>query len=389
MPILMPGPNSSKAPAFSGEISDLVDYLDHFEYLATLCDLTEAEKCKWLVRYTDLRTKRFWICLSGYESRDFDAFKKSILSEYPMAENGLYYTVRDLGRIVSSTTDSDISTEDDLMEYYHEFISVAYWLVRNDKISCRERDRYFWKGLPLSTRCAIDQWLIGRDADYNRDEVPDFEKVLKAGRSMFSFEKLSADLDDSIASRLYIMRESLSTNSPAPRNTVSREHVVTDDKDERKDAPGEVRAGEVASQPSTSILDEVEDLARKMHNLDISDAAYSCCYTRLFCLAPAAAQAWAPPRTRQLAQSSSLPAPPVSGHAVHTRSDPFCYFCGQAHRIRNCPTAVEYIRIGRVVWEDNYFLFSDHSVIRRAANGTIQQAVDERYGNSILTPPPS
>ena len=299
----MPGPKSSKAPAFNGETSELVDFLELFDAFATSCDLTEDEKCKYLVRYTDLRTKRFWVCLDGYESRDFDVFKRCILSHYPGAENGLHYSIRDLERIVVNTADSDISTEDQLQGYYQEFYPVAYWLVRNHKITPYERDRYFWKGLPFPTRRAIDQWLGGRDTDYNRNEATDFEKVLKAGRSMFSFE---ADVNDS---RLHhdIMRESLSTNS-------SHWEEDTDDEDGRNNTPREIRIKgvDLTTQPSTSTLDEVEDLARKMHRLDIGDAAYSRYYTRLVYLAPAVAQPWPIPRTCRLSQVTSFPTPRIT-----------------------------------------------------------------------------
>lgn len=47
-------------------------------------------------------------------------------------------------------------------------------------------------------------------------------------------------------------------------------------------------------------MDEVKDLAHKMHGLEIGDITYSGCYTQLICLAPTAAQAWAPPKSRQL-----------------------------------------------------------------------------------------
>ncbi|KAG1902002.1 uncharacterized protein F5891DRAFT_1187029 [Suillus fuscotomentosus] len=76
--------------------------------------------------------------------------------------------------------------------------------------------------------------------------------------------------------------------------------------------------------PVKNTINEVEALARKMHGLDIGDVAYLGCYTRLVCLAPAAAQAWAPPKSRQVVNtpapvhilpptcSVSIPAPPVT-----------------------------------------------------------------------------
>jgi hypothetical protein len=92
--------------------------------------------------------------------------------------------------------------------------------------------------------------------------------------------------------------------------------------------------------------------------------------TCLVYLAPAAAQAWTPPQAHQQG--------PTGQRSYTPQGNLTCFFYGSPHLIRNCPTATEYLCAGRVIWENNYFLFPDHSHIRRNNNGTIQQAVDER-----------
>jgi hypothetical protein len=63
-----------------------------------------------------------------------------------------------------------------------------------------------------------------------------------------------------------------------------------------------------------------------------------------------------------------------------------CFFCGLPHTVRNCPSVDEYVRLGRVIREDRYFLYPDRSAIRRRYNGTIKEAVDERWG-PVASPP--
>ncbi|KAG1907536.1 uncharacterized protein F5891DRAFT_974237 [Suillus fuscotomentosus] len=92
----MPGANSSKAPTFNGETSELLEFFELFEDLALACGLLYAEKCKTIVRYIDIQTKHFWVTLTGYESKDFTIFKTSILSQYSGAAKGLRYSIRDL-----------------------------------------------------------------------------------------------------------------------------------------------------------------------------------------------------------------------------------------------------------------------------------------------------
>jgi len=233
----MPAPTSNRAPSFSGETSDLLDFFELFEDLALACGLTDAEKCKLLVRYVDQATKRFWVTLAGYESKNFVTFKASILEQYPGAEKGVHYTIRDLERAVLSSGDGDISTETELLQYYRQFRPIAHWLVTNGKITTRERDRYFWQGLPTATRRAIDRRLEVQDATYSRAEATDFEKVLKAGRFVFSDDAFDADLNDPIASRLRSIRDSRSTNpTPAKPKLATQQLWDSDDEDEKKDA---------------------------------------------------------------------------------------------------------------------------------------------------------
>jgi hypothetical protein len=92
----MPTPTSNRAPSFSGETSDLLDFFELFKDLALACGLTNVGKCKLLVRYVDQAMKWFWVTLASYESKNFITFKASILEQYPGAEKGVHYTIRDL-----------------------------------------------------------------------------------------------------------------------------------------------------------------------------------------------------------------------------------------------------------------------------------------------------
>ncbi|KAG3229866.1 hypothetical protein P692DRAFT_20704802, partial [Suillus brevipes Sb2] len=278
----MPAPTSNKAPSFNGETSELLDFFELFEDLAQACGLTSAEQCKLIVRYVEPSTKHFWVTLTGYESRDFTVFKDSILEQYPGAEKGLRYSIRHLERIVLNSAENDISTETELLQYYRQFRPVAHWLINNGKITPRERDRYFWQGLPPATRRAIDRRLEVQDPKaYSRTEATDFETVLKAGRFVFSDDAFDTDLNDPIATRLRSIRDSRSTPSKTKSTTPQPWDSDDEDEDRKKDAKREVQTKRVTftpQQPVKSTIDEVEELARKMHGLDIADVAYSGCY---------------------------------------------------------------------------------------------------------------
>ncbi|KAG2342818.1 hypothetical protein BDR05DRAFT_948575 [Suillus weaverae] len=126
----------------------------------------DEQKCKAIVQYMDVLTKRFWVILTRYESKDFAAFKTSILAKYPHADQGTHYTIHDLEHIVLNTADSDISMEMELLQYYQQFCPIALWLEANSKISVYDHDQYFWQGLLHSAQRAIDQCLEVKEINY-------------------------------------------------------------------------------------------------------------------------------------------------------------------------------------------------------------------------------
>ncbi|KAG2070532.1 hypothetical protein BDR04DRAFT_1155361 [Suillus decipiens] len=87
----MPGPRSNKAPMFNGETTELLNFFELFEDWASSCSLMDEQKCKTIVRYMDSLTKHFWVTLTGYKSKDYTVFKKSILAKYPQVNCGLHY----------------------------------------------------------------------------------------------------------------------------------------------------------------------------------------------------------------------------------------------------------------------------------------------------------
>jgi hypothetical protein len=111
-----------------------------------------------------------------------------------------------------------------------------------------------------------------------------------------------------------------------------------------------------AETPKTK-LDELDELAQKMHRLDIGNAAYSVCYMRLAYLAPTAAQVWPAPKIGQAANvnavSTANPLPyltlPPASSPSHYQPNATCFFCGGLHVMRACPTAGEYLRAGRII----------------------------------------
>ncbi|EPQ50090.1 hypothetical protein GLOTRDRAFT_134265 [Gloeophyllum trabeum ATCC 11539] len=115
-----------------------------FKELADAYGLTDPEKKKCLVRYTDIKTKRFWMSLDAYSSGDYAALKEQIQKSCPGGRHGQKFTLQDLETIVAANATNPLNTETEVMEYYQEFRPVAQWLVDAKKITTSKRDWYFW-----------------------------------------------------------------------------------------------------------------------------------------------------------------------------------------------------------------------------------------------------
>ncbi|KAG1744772.1 hypothetical protein EDB19DRAFT_1906490 [Suillus lakei] len=347
----MPGPRSSKAPTFNGETSELLEFLELFEDLASSCALTDTDKCKMIVCYINLETKTFWVSLTRYKSKDYTVFKANILAQYSGAAKGQRYSICDLEHVVINSVNNDISTETELLQYYRQFCPITHWLISNSKISV---------------------WLELKDTNYSQMEATDFKEVLKAGCCRVQY--FCGLVEEGCTIR---------TKAPAPWDS--------DDEEERKDIRREVQTKWVTftsppPAPVKNMINEVEVLACKMHSLDIGNIAYSGCYTQLVCLAPAATQAWAPQKFRQLvntpvpAQNALpyLPLPPLPSSSNYTPNAK-CFFCGGSHIMCTCSMAGEYLCAGQIIRDRRFFAYPDRSQIRHYGDETFKQVIDAQY----------
>ncbi|KAF8889393.1 hypothetical protein BD779DRAFT_1469895 [Infundibulicybe gibba] len=368
--IAMPGVASNKAPTFSGETSELLEFLDYFEELADGYQLSEPERCKSLVRYVDQSTKRFWISLEGFGTHNYQKFKEAILDQYPV-----------LAKITSET---------ELRQYYRKFRPMAVWLIANNKLSEGERNRYFWYGLHPSTRRQIDRRLELKEPNYTRAEATDMEKVMAAGRFVFSDEAFDAVFDDPIANRLKKDKEE---EKGRGRGRKSRRVVRDWDSEDSEDSEEEerpkkkketvereVRTRKVELEGGKDTLDEVEELAKKLHGLQVHDVAYSGYYARLVCLAPAVAQHWKAPGSHQ----STVP-PAGNPNSIPIQNSTSLPYNG--YQLQPYKTISAHLRLMIPMHHSTPHAISAKTLIIAYVSAPRCGAViDERFGGPLLMP---
>lgn len=93
-PIHMPGPRSRDAPCFEGR--KLKRFLEEFEALALAVELTEKQKCKYLLCYCRGEAEEFVESLKEYEDHSWILLSMKLTESYPPDNEECHYTIRTL-----------------------------------------------------------------------------------------------------------------------------------------------------------------------------------------------------------------------------------------------------------------------------------------------------
>ena len=325
---------------------------------------------------------------------DYNKFKTRILEEHPRADKGAQYVYHDVENIVLCHINQDISTETEFVEYSHKFHPIATWLVKNKKISEHEHDKLFWQGLPRHVQREITMQLrLDNPKGFDRSMHPNFEKVIHAGCKALGNNRFDAVFNDLVSLRIQATRNASTPTASNIRSTPLHGYDNTNRYHQVDDARQEVHTKTVrfdansADKPSSN---EIEDLTRRMYNMNINEAAYAGCYMRLVYLNPASAQYIAAPAK----YCTSSPAPiqqsytTINSPATLPVSSSSCYMCGGPHILGNCPVVDDYISAGHIVRKDGFLVYPDGSRLHRHyGTGLFRTSIDERYGNSLPVQP--
>ncbi|KXN92857.1 hypothetical protein AN958_06962 [Leucoagaricus sp. SymC.cos] len=395
----MPAPGSSHTPDFdSTNPEDLKEILEEFEELAEECGLTKKEKAKVLVQYVDKGTKKFWKRLEGF-GEDYEKLKNEITGAYSKTLLNDKPTVAELVKLVKGSAKGVIEDKEDLDAYYRRFWIVAADLMEASVIHDKRRDEYFWKGIPRDLRYAISDRLEACDADFESDQVPEMTKVMEAGR--FVLRKAAARggwdrlLRKGKRTRKVELSEDGSDNEAIGVETGSE--LDSDGERVVKKSGKEIRAKKVRFKDGEGkekdVEGQVEELTRRLLRLD---ATYATAYAQLFVIAPDLTDKFPIPsqfNTAAVTNATAIPTRSTNSQLNMLALREFlCHFCKRSVcRIKTCPFAAEYVRLGRVILQPNgYYAHTDSTRIEHHPGG-LKAAIDIKLGlnNAAATTQPT
>jgi hypothetical protein len=151
----MPPPKSRHAPHFSGENDDILsEFLTEFEGFADGNGLTEKEKVEQLPCYVPRNLHRLWITLPGYRAFKWHRFRRELKELYPDAEERAY-TRQELSWFVELSAETHIQDKNDVMKYYHNFLTIASPLAENGILTTNNFNAEFLRGFHRDDRDVI------------------------------------------------------------------------------------------------------------------------------------------------------------------------------------------------------------------------------------------
>ncbi len=116
----MPGPNEKSMPRFesSTDPEELERFFSRLEELFNKnAIVTDVEKKKYAVSYTDIKTEKQWKVLEHYVTGTFAEFKKDVLGSYDSTLAGNHDTMQEIKQLVHQYRLSLIQERSDYMSF--------------------------------------------------------------------------------------------------------------------------------------------------------------------------------------------------------------------------------------------------------------------------------
>jgi hypothetical protein len=187
---VMPLANSRDAPRFSSDAYGFKAFFEDVEELASRAKLSDKDKITWACRYAGAE-RSSWEqtpCMAKDQTEEptWDQFKKEVETCYPHLCGNRRYTIHDLESLISRTKDFREMSREEFGEYYRRFLTYTSYLIENDRLSPRERNRDYLRGFPQPFRRKIVERLSIKKPDVLPDDGYKFADIHEAAQFTFS-----------------------------------------------------------------------------------------------------------------------------------------------------------------------------------------------------------
>ncbi|KAJ3473756.1 hypothetical protein NLI96_g12840 [Meripilus lineatus] len=301
---LMPLRNHRTAPIFDSSNShSLRRYFQDLLWLFEACGVSsDIRRKQYATYYLPIPESDVWTSLFEFDDpqTSFEAFQVAIFALYPETSLDRLYDLSGLQKLVSQTSQADLSSLESLATFHRRFLAHSSFLLRKDRISPREQSQMFIDAIPSRFRSQIASRLELKFPDHYFDDTHPLSRIFEAAKFVYTFPSSQA------------VPESL-LQPPAPSFDVSNQIS-------RLSLPLDV--AKLLEQATKSILDPI--------------------VAQLTAAAPESSY------SSKLPPVSSQTIPIASTLPVRVPKSPRCFYCAEAgHTIQACPKVEEDLALGR------------------------------------------
>ena len=318
-----------------------------------------------------------------------------------------------------------------MVHYYRQFIILSKPLLDSQRLTPGARNKFFWRGFHKSDRAEMHTRLIAEHPRQPTDVYFGYLDVFEVARAILGSHDLdtSTESDDSLdeprgtrsrrSNRIPERRYNQDSRGADPTHRTRKQRCSPSpvERDSHLQCSADRHATPAAyetrvihlKEPSREEEErEAEDLVKHMRGLSVHEEAYAMLYTRCTLRFPSIVQLLPKPLltqpTRPPAPAASfsmqVPTPPSSTQhpwpitsipqsppqvasnptsffRTRARSDG-CAFCSQtSHRVRECPSAQEYVRTGRaLILEDRLSLPNGQQIPNDGTGCRLKHGID-------------
>ena len=160
--------------------------MHEYQSLVTANGLTDAEKVQTIFRYISPDLRKFWRSVDGYSTDNWATFSAALEAMYPDTLAATRLTKKALQDLLYNTSRSCMGDEEDVMDYYWEFLELANPLQAAQQLSDEDRNAKFFKGFHRDDREILSGRLFSMKPNHPQDRPYKLDDVFKAARSYFS-----------------------------------------------------------------------------------------------------------------------------------------------------------------------------------------------------------
>jgi hypothetical protein len=300
------------------------------------------------------------------------------------------YRKKDLIELIRKWRNKSVKDLVRWKRYEREYITIAGWLFKKNKIDEEELNAYFWKGIAKTLRKKIEHWLFAEDPQLSLTSAFPKDRVVKIAHKLFERNRFEHNYPDEVVQSSDYSEDSEDSSSEEDSDTEvegknykkkTRKHQKnkkkrkasinfedssdsdTDSSDEEKHSSKvKVRkdkrnhntktiSSKQQSTPKTPIGrsedTDINELIRRLGHMNLDDEEYAVTYYRAFKLDPDIAKVIQRPKmwgsqsanfNQQMNRSGVRPTfNNMQSNNFQNSNMMTCYGCGKTgHRVGEC-----------------------------------------------------